>query len=97
MLPHVTPLDEPTDEVAPEKRRPWFARRRKFEPGAALYRKRHPTHLMPRDFDLSPYFEIVKFNVVKQRGFDYERIAWAEDPTAEDGVRELTGERRAGS
>jgi hypothetical protein len=96
VLPHVTPLGDPDHESPPQRSR-WSAWRRRFEPGAALYRKRHPTHLMPRDFDLSPYFEIVKFNVIKQRGFDYERIAWAEDPTAEDGVRELTGERRADS
>ena len=28
-----------------------------------IFRMRHPTLLTPRDFDLSPYFEIVKFNV----------------------------------
>jgi hypothetical protein len=96
VLPHVTRLDEPAAEPGPEKRRR-YTRRRKFEPGAALYRKRHPTHLMPRDFDLSPYFEIVKFNIVKQRGFDYERIAWAEDPTADDRLRDLNEEQQVGS
>ena len=39
---------------------------------------RHPTLLTPRDFDLSPYFEIVKFNVVADGRFDYQRIQWAE-------------------
>ncbi len=43
-----------------------------------IFRMRHPTLLTPRDFDLSPYFEVVKFNVVAD-GFDYERIRWAED------------------
>ena len=45
----------------------------------AVYRDRHPTLLMPRDFDLSPFFEIVKFNVVGERSFDYERIEWEEE------------------
>ena len=43
-----------------------------------IFRMRHPTLLMPRDFDLSPYFEIVKFNVIAAGGFDYQRIQWAD-------------------
>jgi hypothetical protein len=43
-----------------------------------IFRMRHPTLLTPRDFDLSPYFEIVKFNVVADGRFDYQRIQWAE-------------------
>jgi hypothetical protein len=43
-----------------------------------LFRMRHPTLLTPRDFDLSPYFEVVKFNVIESGAFDYERIHWAE-------------------
>jgi hypothetical protein len=43
-----------------------------------IFRMRHPTLLTPRDFDLSPYFEIVKFNVVVDGFFDYQRIQWAE-------------------
>jgi hypothetical protein len=39
---------------------------------------RHPTLLTPRDFDLSPYFETVKFNVVADGRFDYQRIQWVE-------------------
>ena len=42
-----------------------------------LFRMRHPTLLTPRDFDLSPYFEVVKFNVIASGTFDYERIHWA--------------------
>jgi len=44
----------------------------------AIYRRRHPTLLMPRDFDLSPFFEVVKFNVIAEKSFDYERIEWEE-------------------
>jgi len=46
---------------------------------ASVYRRRHPTLLMPRDFDVSPFFEVVKWNVVAQRGFDYARIKWEDD------------------
>jgi hypothetical protein len=31
---------------------------------------------MPRDFDISPYFEIVKPTIV--RGFDYTTLHWAD-------------------
>jgi hypothetical protein len=44
-----------------------------------IFRMRHPTLLTPRDFDLSPYFEIVKFNVIADGRFDYQRIHWAQD------------------
>jgi hypothetical protein len=44
-----------------------------------IFRMRHPTLLTPADFDLSPYFEIVKFNVIASGRFDYQRIRWAED------------------
>ncbi len=41
-----------------------------------LFRMRHPTLLTPRDFDFSPYFEIVKFNVLADGNFDYQKIQW---------------------
>lgn len=44
-----------------------------------LFRMRHPTLLTPRDFDLSPYFEVVKFNAIADGHFDYQNIHWAPD------------------
>ncbi len=48
------------------------------------YYRRHFTHFTPRDFDLSPYFKIVKPTLVK--GFDYHALLWEPDhekgPTA---------------
>ncbi len=38
-----------------------------------------PALITPRDFDLSPYFEIIKFNVIENLRFDYRRILWADD------------------
>jgi hypothetical protein len=45
----------------------------------ALYRKEDPALITPRDFDLSPYFEIVKFNHLAGGKFDYRRIEWTND------------------
>lgn len=44
-----------------------------------VLRQQHPTLITPRDFDLSPYFEIVKFNVIESGKFDYRDIVWAKD------------------
>jgi hypothetical protein len=38
-----------------------------------------PTLITPRDFDLSPYFEIIKFNVIENSRFDYHKLRWVED------------------
>jgi len=44
-----------------------------------IFRRSHPTLITPRDFDLSPYFEIIKFDTIEPRRFDYSKIVWAED------------------
>ncbi len=52
----------------------------------ALYREEDPALITPRDFDLSPYFDVVKVNHVSEPRFDYRRIEWANDappPVAE--------------
>ncbi len=41
---------------------------------------RHHSLYAPRDFDLSPYFHVVKPTL--ESGFDYRRLKWAEKPTA---------------
>lgn len=41
---------------------------------------RHHALFAPRDFDLSPYFEIVKPNLISD--FDYKLIIWADRPQA---------------
>jgi hypothetical protein len=46
---------------------------------SGLYRRRHPTLLTPRDFDLSPWFEVIKFNAIADRRFDYGRIRWVDE------------------
>ena len=42
---------------------------------------RHHSLYTPRDFDLSPYFRIVKPTL--EYGFDYRSVLWSDDPRAE--------------
>ncbi len=43
-----------------------------------LYQMRHYGLFTPRDFDLSPYFRIVK--PTTEAGFDYKKLEWYDDP-----------------
>lgn len=43
---------------------------------AKLFRRRHPTLFTPRDFDLSPWFEVIKPRLVG--GFDPHELNWQE-------------------
>jgi hypothetical protein len=78
VLPTVSFAEE---EQAPavRKRRFGLLPRRRRRRARGIYRPRHPTLITPRDFDVSPYFEIVKFNVIGKRDFDYVDIRWADD------------------
>jgi Permuted papain-like amidase enzyme, YaeF/YiiX, C92 family len=73
ILPEVTP----TDQILPRGVLGWIGRRPSRN--VALYRPRSPTLSTPRDFDISPYFEIVKFNVLEDLRFDYRKIRWIEE------------------
>ena len=42
---------------------------------------RHSSLYAPRDFDISPYFEVVKPTIV--RGFDYKAMAWSDLPATD--------------
>ncbi|WP_126444895.1 YiiX/YebB-like N1pC/P60 family cysteine hydrolase [Sulfuricystis multivorans] len=41
---------------------------------------RHHSLFVPRDFDVSPYFEVIKPTLAQ--GFDYHRLNWAEEKAA---------------
>lgn len=43
---------------------------------------RHHSLFAPRDFDLSPYFEIVKPTI--QNGFDYKKFNWSGEVSNRD-------------
>jgi hypothetical protein len=51
-------------------------------PWGTRIRSPHPRLVLPRDFDLSPYFRIVKFNSVEEGPFDYQRLEWLEPHSA---------------
>jgi hypothetical protein len=85
VLPSVSYPEVQEFSRARSRRWPWSILRRKpHSRYAGLYRRRHPTLLTPRDFDLSPYFQVLKFNVIPERSFDYSRIEWANDPATDE-------------
>ena len=85
VLPSVTYPEESGVEETRIRRRPWsLIVRRRRTLGSGLYRRRHPTLLTPRDFDLSPYFQIVKFNLISGRNFDYSQIEWEPEVEPQD-------------
>jgi hypothetical protein len=51
--------------------------------GPGMLRMVPPTLITPRDFDLSPYFAVVKFNVIENAQFDYHNLLWVEEPPGE--------------
>lgn len=73
ILPQVT-LDPATPDPAP----PWWRRllSRQVNHTAARFRELDPALVTPRDFDLSPYFEIIKFNHLADPNFRYRDIVW---------------------
>ena len=87
ILPTTTPVN------GPAMRRRLLDRvlRRMPPPYPALFRRQLPSIITPRDFDLSPYFEIVKFNPLESSKFDYRRIRW------EDAEVRAAGGSRSGS
>jgi hypothetical protein len=48
----------------------------------AKFRHHGAAFVTPRDFDLSPYFEVVKFNHLGAPRFDYREIVWDTPPAA---------------
>ncbi len=70
ILPAVTRPETPS---AAAGWRQWVAR----QPYPHLFHREPIALVTPRDFDLSPYFEVVKLTDVAARNFDYRRIRWA--------------------
>jgi len=77
IIPQIEPLppDYPASP-APRRRIRHLMLRTAVAP-FGLYRMISPSFVTPRDFDLSPYFEIIKFNLIADYHFDYHRINWA--------------------
>jgi hypothetical protein len=49
---------------------------------------RHSSLYCPRDFDISPYFNVVKPTI--RQGFNYKALQWADLPRAPDDARQAT-------
>ncbi|GJL74518.1 YiiX/YebB-like N1pC/P60 family cysteine hydrolase [Nitrosomonas sp.] len=62
--------------VLPEIKREWLDDPECAECYAEIYHIRHHSLMTPRDFDISPFFDIIKPTI--QNGFDYRAIAWKE-------------------
>ena len=54
----------------------------KMSPYGEELQMRHYSQIMPRDFDLSPNFEIIKFNIIENRNFNYKSLIWNEEKKA---------------
>lgn len=64
IVPQIRPLDR-SDAM------------KKHNPYGGKLAMRHYTQIMPRDFDLSPNFEVIKYNIVGKDKFNYKSL-WAE-------------------
>ena len=91
-FPILPPSELPGAQGAPQRPARGRLLRRLFggesRGSAGIFRMRHPTLLTPADFDLSPYFEVVKFNVIADGDFDYRSIEWVSEPAEESAAAE---------
>jgi len=49
-----------------------------------IHRIRHHTLFVPRDFDLSPYFRVIKPTI--ESGFDYKKLVWSDAGPGEGAI-----------
>jgi Permuted papain-like amidase enzyme, YaeF/YiiX, C92 family len=81
-FPIVPRFEQLPDETLAAGRRLWVIGRKTAPRSYGVLRQVSPTLITPRDFDLSPYFEIIKFNVIENMRFDYHKILWADQAAA---------------
>jgi hypothetical protein len=78
-FPIVPKFAQPPNPSALPRRRIWQIKPRPESHPYGIMKRVSPTLITPRDYDLSPYFEIIKFNVIENLRFDYRKILWADD------------------
>lgn len=61
--------------ILPEIQRTWSDNPMHADCYAELYHIRNVSLYTPRDFDISPYFDIIKPTI--KNGFDYRKLAWS--------------------
>jgi len=54
-----------------------------------LWKRRHYTLFTPRDFDISPYFSVIKPTL--QKGFDFRSMKWSESVHGKREIGDSTG------
>jgi hypothetical protein len=81
IVPNYEHVAAPATPPPPPKRKLWPIGSHSTTGGLqyGALRMVSPTLVTPRDFDLSPYFEIIKFNIIENMRFDYHKILWADD------------------
>jgi hypothetical protein len=86
ILPEVTLSDAPPAPLV------WWKRTmaRGAPAPAARFRCRSTAFVTPRDFDLSPYFEVVKFNHLGDPRLNYRDIVW-DEPAPADALAASNG------
>lgn len=86
VLPRVTLADSPVGIG-------WVDRvlRRNGNGRRAVYEPEDPALITPRDFDLSPYFDVLKLHLAATTGFDYRRIEWTNGNHPSAGTAEEPG------
>jgi hypothetical protein len=83
------PVDYPIVQRAPRRLGRLISKPSHLPPG--IYHMISPSLVTPRDFDLSPYFEVIKFNLIAGARFDYRKIIWADYDTDESAKLEKAG------
>ena len=62
--------------ILPEIQRTWSDNPMQADCYAEIYHIRHHSLYTPRDFDISPFFDIIKPAI--ENGFDYRSLAWSD-------------------
>ena len=63
--------------ILPEIQRTWSDNPKHVDCYAEIYHIRHFSLYTPRDFDISPFFDIIKPSIAN--GFDYRSLAWSDN------------------
>ncbi|MEK6595531.1 MAG: lipo-like protein, partial [Pseudomonadota bacterium] len=71
--------------ILPEIQRTWSDDPMHTDCYEEIYRIRHHGLLTPRDFDISPFFDIIKPTI--KNGFDYRSLAWSDAPQEPEQVQ----------
>ena len=57
-----------------------------YNPYGHNFTKRHFSQITPADFDLSPNFSIIKFNIIEDGDFDYKSLNFGKDSNFSDSI-----------